>query len=261
MNNYCFILFKVRKRRLNWREWKNMTVQASARDPGLRSPGRQNLGKMLILAYTWIILWYVAPIEPLTSFAFKLAYQNEKKRNIWYISIHINTYQYTYQYISCIPEKYRKKAVLARSLRHKSLGTLLRNPNEWGQHHRLQKENVPNHSRTTQSPGQKDHCLHYWNILLKDLDCWADPRWNLRYPDTLRQDVLGFFTVLALSLAALGIWKHMKHFLEKCLLDLFGNRTVRADFWYSAGCRSMQHCQAFNSARWHDIPEGIGELF
>lgn len=97
MNNYCVVLSKVRKRRLNWREWKNMTVQASARDPGLRSPGRQksrenheNHGKMLILAYTWIILWYVARIEPLTSFAFKLAYQNEKKEHM----IHINTHQY-----------------------------------------------------------------------------------------------------------------------------------------------------------------------
>lgn len=49
-----------------------------------------NLGKMLILAYTWIILWYVARIEKLTSFAFKSAYQNGKKEHM----IHINTHQY-----------------------------------------------------------------------------------------------------------------------------------------------------------------------
>ena len=170
MNNSCSILSKVQKRRLNRREWKNMTanhrVQASARDPGLRSPGRQksrenheNHGKMLTLGVHLNHSMVRSTHRATDKLAFKLAYQNEKKEHM----IHINTYQYISIHIMH-PRKYRKKAVLAQSLRHKSLGTLLRNPNERGQHHRLQKENVTNHSRTTQSPGQKDHCLHYYGI-------------------------------------------------------------------------------------------------
>lgn len=133
MNNYCVILSKVRKRRLNWREWKNMTVQASVRDPGLRSPGRQKSREDADLGVHLNHSMVRSTHRATDKLCLQVGIPEWKKRNIWYISIHINTYQY----ISCIPEKYRKKAVLARSLRHKSLGTLLRNPNEQDQHNRL----------------------------------------------------------------------------------------------------------------------------
>ena len=176
-----------------------------------------------------------------------------------YISIHINTYVSIH---IMHPRKISQESSSSTELATQESWNLASESKRIGPTSQAPKRERDKSQQNNSIPGPKGSLLALlWNILLKDLDCWADPRWNLRYPDTLRQDVLGFFTVLALPLAALGIWKHMKHFLEKCLLDLFGNRTVRADFWYSAGSRSTQHCQAFNSARWHDIPEGIGELF
>lgn len=179
-----------------------------------------------------------------------------------YTSIHINTYQYISIHIMH-PRKISQESSSSTELATQESWNLASESKRIGPTSQAPKRERDKSQENNSIPGPKGSLLALlwqWNILLKDLDCWADPRWNLRYPDTLRQDVLGFFTVLALPLAALGIWKHMKHFLEKCPLDLFGNRTVRADFWVSAGSRSTQHCQAFNSARWHDIPEGIGEL-